>query len=200
MDKFFENFIIDDVEAYHEESLENGSVSIINYENELVYDFYNTKSGYCGLSFALPSGISYYIVEFEVLKSSIDSGKLGVINVVYSGDGNQIDFSREYVNVGQEWITFKKAFKVNPFSNAQKKLYIENEGPNTHHYYLKNIRIYPLNNVASIQDISLNYRKLGNSNHRPTNIRKGGSFFDTTLNKPIWWTGIKWVDATGADV
>ena len=30
--------------------------------------------------------------------------------------------------------------------------------------------------------------------------RKGQSIFDTTLNKPIWWTGEKWVDATGADV
>ena len=30
--------------------------------------------------------------------------------------------------------------------------------------------------------------------------RKGQSIFDTTLNKPIWWTGTKWVDATGAEV
>ena len=29
---------------------------------------------------------------------------------------------------------------------------------------------------------------------------KGYQYFDTTLNKPIWWTGTKWVDATGADV
>lgn len=28
----------------------------------------------------------------------------------------------------------------------------------------------------------------------------GFQFFDTTLNKPIWWTGTKWVDAIGADV
>lgn len=28
----------------------------------------------------------------------------------------------------------------------------------------------------------------------------GFQYFDTTLNKPIWWTGTKWVDATGADV
>lgn len=32
------------------------------------------------------------------------------------------------------------------------------------------------------------------------NIDKGFVFFDTTLNKPVWWTGTKWVDATGADV
>ena len=31
-------------------------------------------------------------------------------------------------------------------------------------------------------------------------VSAGFQFFDTTLNKPIWWTGTKWVDATGADV
>ena len=30
--------------------------------------------------------------------------------------------------------------------------------------------------------------------------QKGFNFFDTTLNKPIYWIGTKWVDATGLDV
>lgn len=43
----------------------------------------------------------------------------------------------------------------------------------------------------------------GTSGQRPvfdvtTNV--GFQFFDITLNKPIWWTGTKWVDSTGADV
>lgn len=29
---------------------------------------------------------------------------------------------------------------------------------------------------------------------------KGQCFFDKNINKPKWWTGTKWVDATGADV
>ena len=33
-----------------------------------------------------------------------------------------------------------------------------------------------------------------------TGGHKGYQFFDTTLNKPIWWTGSAWVDATGAEV
>ena len=47
---------------------------------------------------------------------------------------------------------------------------------------------------------------IGNNNNgitslRPSsNIEVGFCYFDTTLNKPIWWTGTKWVDATGADV
>lgn len=36
--------------------------------------------------------------------------------------------------------------------------------------------------------------------NRPTKINKGYMHFDTTLNKPIWWTGSKWVDATGTAV
>ena len=40
----------------------------------------------------------------------------------------------------------------------------------------------------------------GVTNKRPTNIQSGFFYFDTTLNKPIWWTGTKWVDATGADI
>lgn len=37
---------------------------------------------------------------------------------------------------------------------------------------------------------------------RPTlnDANIGKQFFDTTLNKPIWWTGSAWVDATGAEV
>lgn len=44
-------------------------------------------------------------------------------------------------------------------------------------------------------------RKSGSTDNRPTtNLLSGQNYFDTTLNKPIWWTGTKWVDATGADV
>ena len=32
------------------------------------------------------------------------------------------------------------------------------------------------------------------------NFGVGQCVFDTTLNKPKWWTGYRWVDATGADV
>lgn len=49
-------------------------------------------------------------------------------------------------------------------------------------------------------------RKMGNlkgtSTQRPTlsTSDTGYQFFDTTLGKPIWWSGSAWVDATGATV
>ena len=38
------------------------------------------------------------------------------------------------------------------------------------------------------------------SDRPETNRIKGMQIFDITLNKPIWWTGTEWVDATGATV
>ena len=46
-----------------------------------------------------------------------------------------------------------------------------------------------------------NIVKSGTSTDRPTSyLSIGFQYFDTTLNKPIWWTGSHWVDATGTQV
>lgn len=47
------------------------------------------------------------------------------------------------------------------------------------------------------------YTLIGDTANRPTfenNKDSGFQYFDSSLSKPIWWTGTKWVDATGADV
>lgn len=41
---------------------------------------------------------------------------------------------------------------------------------------------------------------LGGEGQRPSGVNQGYQYFDVNLNKPIWWTGSKWVDATGATV
>ena len=45
-------------------------------------------------------------------------------------------------------------------------------------------------------------RLSGTTTNRPSLENKYNDFqyFDTTLGKPIWWNGTKWVDATGTDV
>lgn len=46
------------------------------------------------------------------------------------------------------------------------------------------------------------YSHTGKTANRPNlgNYDKGAQYFDEDLGKPIFWTGSKWVDATGADV
>lgn len=40
----------------------------------------------------------------------------------------------------------------------------------------------------------------GTTGSRPTVTGIAYPYFDTTLNKPIWWNGTNWVDATGTTV
>ena len=41
-------------------------------------------------------------------------------------------------------------------------------------------------------------RGVGTSGNRPTSPPAGTQFLDTTLGKPVWWVGDRWVDAAGA--
>lgn len=50
-----------------------------------------------------------------------------------------------------------------------------------------------------MDDVWVNYKKTASSTTRPA-ISAGQSFFDSTLNKPVWWSGTDWVDATGTIV
>lgn len=43
-------------------------------------------------------------------------------------------------------------------------------------------------------------RTNGSTKQRPTLINAGFQYFDTTLKKPIWWTGTGWVDSIGVTV
>ncbi|NGY85279.1 hypothetical protein F6Y05_02555 [Bacillus megaterium] len=43
--------------------------------------------------------------------------------------------------------------------------------------------------------------KRGFAGHtRPTGVTAGTMFFDTTIGKPIWWSGAEWRDANGTNV
>jgi hypothetical protein len=55
--------------------------------------------------------------------------------------------------------------------------------------------------IDSSIDLFNYIRDKGASDTRPVaSIIQGYRYFDTTINKPIWWTGTKWVDATGIEV
>ena len=45
-----------------------------------------------------------------------------------------------------------------------------------------------------------NIRRRGTTSQRVSPMKSGFCYFDTTLGKPIWWTGTDWIDATGAIV
>lgn len=84
-----------------------------------------------------------------------------------------------------------------------------------HYKFNSNNQSDPTTNmVANLGGVSIEYikgkpvisgdmyvSKMGTTQERPANIiNKGFQYFDTTINKPIFWDGSKWIDATGATV
>lgn len=56
------------------------------------------------------------------------------------------------------------------------------------------------NFTGTIIDQSAMRPQNGTTANRPTATATGQFYFDTTIGKPIWWSGAAWVDATGAGV
>ena len=61
---------------------------------------------------------------------------------------------------------------------------------------LAEARSYTDQELAQLRQIVL-YRREGPTSNRPDGVAVGTVYFDTTLGKPVWWTGSDWVDAMG---
>lgn len=64
---------------------------------------------------------------------------------------------------------------------------------------------YMLGEWWQYDGLSADAKRQGTTEERPTESLQNFPvqnfcYLDTTLNKPIWWTGTRWIDATGAVV
>lgn len=84
-------------------------------------------------------------------------------------------------------------------TNSCNSKYLDPEG--LQYLYLKLLNQF--NNLINNYDISIIEKygiKSGPTISRPkSDLKIGLPYFDTDLNKPIWWNGIKWVDNNGDD-
>lgn len=78
----------------------------------------------------------------------------------------------------------------NPYESGAREVYIENN----------RIRVAYANNKSYILDMTALNK--GTTTDRPTLTtgNAGFQYYDSTINKPLWWNGTEWVDATGATV
>lgn len=71
-------------------------------------------------------------------------------------------------------------------------------------FTLGNFNAFTDNDLGSVKEIDNNVNRYftpnAAGNTRPSEPIPYQIFFDKTLNKPIWWNGETWVDATGATV
>ena len=119
----------------------------------------------------------------------------------YTGNTAKESFEIRYdgVILPKNYVFFRsKPFVAFEKGNSYSPLY------NGEVYFSKEFKCLTTNYNGDeyLQDGYRAIARKGDSNSRPTlyDVDTGFMYFDTTLNKPIYWTGSKWVDAMGIDL
>lgn len=94
-------------------------------------------------------------------------------------------------------LRFKKSNRfitTNSFNN-EDAFYISNNAGNTYTARISDANGIELNKNGEYRKVQPIYS--GATAQRPTDAVIGFQFFDTSINKPIWYNGTGWVDANG---
>ena len=104
------------------------------------------------------------------------------LNAIIDYNGNLNLNNKQYISINR-LIQSDENHVISGRILSSKHIYLLDEyNKNTNNYYIDN------------------YIYSGDTIRRPSNPQIGCQYFDTTLNKPIWWTGMNWVDSTGVSV
>lgn len=137
---------------------------------------------------------------------------------VIRNQNNQLQFVENgilrsyYENNGQH--TYVAPLKIKPMSESKGGLILESTYANgsDYHIFANDQGLIKINRTSvdveqsTESGYTIQYNFSGNTASRPTSKLTnnwqtiGLMYFDTTLNKPIWWNGTNWVDATGTTV
>lgn len=183
------------------DSYDKLNITIYNKSINLAAAFYVSAFDY---NYLIKSG-------FRILVQIYNGEVSPVIKITIFGDSENgwfyvtksINISNDIYNSLPTFIN-KVIIGANTTNLLVKRLLITDEHINHDEYSLPFKPLIRFTKNAKLYIDADSY--IGNSDTIPTGIGKvdgasiGYQSFDTTLNKPIWWTGSKWVDATGEEV
>ena len=197
--------------------VEDDEATCLRFENSTV--FTNTCRGKGEFkNCVLNSGVYFFksidncILQFNTRSRLIWEDNAEIMNSAINNKDNALTFEDRSVNNDSTITITQSSFKSRNISalNVKNNNIILNKGI----YDIKNITpalntgtVFIDDNKVYIKTESgqrlISYTLIGDTANRPTfenNKDSGFQYFDSSLSKPIWWTGTKWVDATGADV
>lgn len=161
-------------------------------------------------------------IEIDILQQSLykpniynlilSTQEFGVDNSTYDDEQVEIIKYAQYLE-GLEYTKYR-AGKLTVLDNKEacipllvisKDNNIDNlplNASSTFKYFVYNSQTKKLNYRYGDNLYTINSTIITENNQRPSlsNIDKGTMYFDTAINKPIFWDGSKWIDATGATV
>lgn len=197
--------------------VEDDEATCLKFEDSTV--FTNTCRGKGEFkNCVLNNGIYFFksidncILQFNNQSRLIWEDNAEIINSTINNKDNTLMFEDRSVNKDSTITITQSSFKSRNIStlNVKNNNIILNKGI----YDIKNIT--PTLNTGTVfiddnkvyiktesEQLLIPYTLIGDTANRPTfenNKDSGFQYFDSSLSKPIWWTGTKWIDATGADV
>ena len=153
-------------------------------------------------------------VQYDIPEYHGDNKKcyFGVDNSTYDDEQVEIIKYAQYLE-GLEYTKYR-AGKLTVLDNKEayipllvisKDNNIDNlpiNASSTFKYFVYNSQTKKLNYRYGDNLYTINSTIITENNQRPSlsNIDKGTMYFDTAINKPIFWDGSKWIDTTGATV
>lgn len=197
--------------------VEDDEATCLKFEDSTV--FTNTCRGKGEFkNCVLNSGVYFFksidncILQFNTQSKLILEDNAEIVNSAINNKDNTLIFEDRSVNNNSTITITQSSFKSRHIStlNVKANNIILNKGI----YDIKNITPTLNTGTVFIDDnkvyiktesgqLLIPYTLIGDTANRPTfenNKDSGFQYFDSSLSKPIWWTGTKWIDATGADV
>lgn len=193
----------------------NGSLAVLYNNNSITYIkdnkiicndvFFGTNTKYnSGLFYSLNAeNITVYFENNSIFFNSVRSSSVIALKGKIISIGNKYNFTSKGLEDSNAFISYLYRFvnitSINDVYNIDSNYQITNILNSTEDNNFTNTIINK--NIPAGDDIKGNILFGNNAgNQRPVKAPTiGFQYFDTTLNKPIWWTGDKWADANSGN-
>lgn len=151
------------------------------------------------------------VVPLANREQHLSSGKVLIsgTNTNSIVDGNIGDINSDIINKtlsffdGTNWRYYDGAKRgIKRFGNGSNRPDVADVFPGFAYYNTTNreLEVATTTGWVDTNGYTSDVKSVGPTDQRPTGIKGGFLYIDTTLNKPVYWTGTVWIDATGATV
>lgn len=151
------------------------------------------------------------VVPLANREQHLSSGKVLIsgTNTNSIVDGNIGDINSDIINKtlsffdGTNWRYYDGAKRgIKRFGNSSNRPDVADVFPGFAYYNATNreLEVATTTGWVDTNGYTSDIKVVGTTDQRPTGIKGGFLYIDTTLNKPVYWTGTDWIDSTGTTV
>lgn len=201
----FTNFTLKSTVSTNDNTDSIERIAFDTYQSKIVYkNSSNNYVDYNGDDINVHKDSIYsFMVKSKTIRVLAKRTDVSNTAKLYLWDKNTSRLYEAFIHINNDNVTIIASFENQyiEYYYQDGYVYVKTLYPD----YANNELVIQSYNKVKESDVPLSSKitpkyEIGSTSLRPTSIYIGFQYFDTTLNKPIWWTGTKWIDATGTSV